>query len=304
MSKEHKGAMKVAVVGATGKTGGAVASRMLDRGHQVRALVRDPGRAQHLAERGAEISVFDLSDEERTSAALAGTEGVYYCSPQAMGQEDPFSVERSWGRNVQAAAKAAGVQHLVFLSIQGPETAPGVEALETKRMLEKDLAASGLPYTVLRANMFMDNPEWLAHDELRAGRFSWPLSPTALVQPVTVRDIGEVAARALESGPRNRFFNVLGPDPLTLPQMAEIMGRALGHRIDYHEVSDEEFVARLEPFTGQPLAKGIVATYRLWEREGGAVGDSAPLQQEFGIALTSCEDYARGLAEDWKSRGL
>ncbi len=303
MSKEHKGAMKVAVVGATGKTGGAVASRMLDRGHQVRALVRDPGRAQHLAERGAEISVFDLSDEEKTRAALAGTEGVYYCSPQAMGQEDPFSVERSWGRNVLAGAKATGVKHLVFLSIQGPETAPGVEALETKRMLEKDLAASGLPYTILRANMFMDNPEWLAHDELRAGRFSWPLSPTALVQPVTVSDIAEVAAQALESGPRNRSFDVLGPEPLTMPQMVEIMGQALGHRIEYHELSDEEFVARLEPFTGQPMAKGVAAIYRLFEREG-AVGDSAPLQREFGISLTSCEDYARGLAKDWKSRGL
>ena len=67
MSKEHKGTMKVAVVGATGKTGGTLASRMLDRGHQVRALVRDPGRAQHLAERGAEISVFDLSDEEQNA---------------------------------------------------------------------------------------------------------------------------------------------------------------------------------------------------------------------------------------------
>jgi len=265
--------------------------------------VRDPGRAQHLAEQGAEIIAFDLSDEASTCAALVGTEGVYYCSPLAAGQEDPFGVERSWGRHVLTGATAAGIKHLVFLSIQGPETAPGVEMLETKRKLERDLAAADLPHTVLRANTFMDNPGWLAKDELLAGRFSMPLSPSAVVQPVAVRDIAEVAALALESGPKNRFFNVLGPDPLTLSEMTEIIGQALGRPIEYVELSDEEFVARLGPFIGPPLAQALAATYRLWEREG-AVGDTAPLEQEFGISMTSCEDYARGLAKAWKSEGL
>ena len=292
--------MKIAVVGATGKTGGALVTRMLDRGHQVRALVRDRGRAQHLVQQGAEVIVFDLSDEEQTCAALAGTEAVYYCSPLGAGQEDPFGVELSWGHHVLVGAKAAGVQHLVLLSVHGPETAPGVELLETKRKLERDLAASGLPHTVLRPTMFMDNLEWMAPDELRAGRFSWPLSRTALMQPVAVCDIAEVAARALESVPRNRFFNLLGPAALTLPEMGEIMGRALGHRIEYRELTDEQFVAQLGPFAGQPLAKALAAIYRLWEREG-AVGDTAPLQREFGISLTSCEDYARRLAKAWKS---
>ena len=294
--------MKIAVVGATGKTGCALATCMLDRGHQVRALVRDLGRAQHLAQQGAEIVLFDLSDEKSTCAALAGTDGVYYCSPLGIGQQDPFDVERSWGRNVLTGAKAAGIKHFVLLSIQGPETAPGVEMLETKRKLERDLAASDLPHTVLRANMFMDNPG-LAQDELLAGRFSWPLSPTALMQPVAVCDIAEVAARAFDSVPKNRFFNVLGPDPLTLPEVMEIIGRALGRPIDYVELSDEEFVARLGPFIGSPLAQALAAIYRSWEREG-AVGDTAPLQREFGVSLTSCEDYARGLAKTWKSKGL
>ena len=295
--------MKIAIVGATGKTGSALATRMLDGGHQVRALVRDPGRAQHLAEQGAELIAFDLSDEASTCAALVGTEGVYYCSPLAAGQEDPFGVERSWGRHVLTGATAAGIKHLIFLSIQGPETAPGVELLETKRKLERDLAATDLPHTVLRANTFMDNPGWLAKDELLAGRISGPLSPSAVVQPVAVRDIAEVAALALESEPKNRFFNVLGPDPLTFPEMTEIIGRALGRPIEYVELSDEEFVAWLGPFVGPPLAQALAATYRLWEREG-AVDDTAPLEQEFGISMTSCEDYARGLAKAWKSEGL
>lgn len=294
--------MKIAVVGATGKTGGALAARMLDRGHQVRALVRDPARARHLAEQGAEIVVFDLSDEEATCAALAGSEGVYYCSPIGIGQHDPFGVERTWGRNVLRGARATGIKHFVLLSIQGPETAPGVEMIETKRKLERDLAASGLPRTVLRANMFMDNPG-LAPDELLSGRYSWPLSPTALMQPVAVCDIAEVAARALDSVPRNRFFNVLGPEPLTLPDMMEIIGRALGHPIEFVELSDAEFVARLGPVIGPPLTHALAAIYRLWEREG-AIGDTAPLQREFGISMTTCEDYARGLAKTWKNTGL
>lgn len=295
--------MKVAIIGAAGKTGSALATRMLDGGHEVRALVHALGRAQHLAQQGAEIIAFDLNDEESTRAALVGAEGVYYCSPLAAGQEDPFGIEYSWGRHVLAGAKSTGTKHLVFLSIQGPETAPGVKMLETKRKLEKDLAASGLPHTVLRANTFMDNPGTLAKEELLAGRFSWPLSPNAVVQPVAVSDIAEVAAQALNCGPKNRVFNVLGPDPLTLSEMTEIIGRALGRQIEYVELSDEEFVARLGPFIGKPLARALAATYRLWEREG-AVGDTAPVQREFGISMTSCEDYACGLAKAWKSEGL
>jgi len=85
--------------------------------------------------------------------------------------------------------------------------------------------------------------------------------------------------------------------------MTEIIGQALGRPIEYVELSDEEFVARLGPFIGPPLAQGLAGIYRLWEREG-AVGDTAPLEQEFGISMTSCEDYARGLAKVWKSEGL
>ena len=295
--------MKIAVIGATGKTGGELATRILDRGHQVRALVHNSGRAQHLAQQGAEIVEFELSDEESTRDALAGTDGVYYCSPLGIGQDDPFGVELSWGHHVIAGAQAAGIKHLVLLSIQGPETAPGVKMIETKRQLERDLAASDLPYTILRANTFMDNPETLFHDELLAGRFSMPLSSTAVVQPVAVCDIAEVAARALDSAPKNRYFNMLGPDALTLREMTEIIGQALGRPIEYVELSDEEFVARFKPFVGPPLAHALAAIYRLWEREG-AVGDTAPLQREFGASLTSCEDYARGLAKMWKSKGL
>jgi uncharacterized protein YbjT (DUF2867 family) len=283
--------MHVAVIGATGKTGGAAARALLARKHTVRAIVRDPGRAHDLAQRGAELFPCDLGDGAALRPALAGAEGVYFCSPLGAGHPEPFVLERSWAHHAIDSARAAGVRHFVFLSVQGPESAPGVELLECKRALERDLAACGVPYTILRANVFMDNPVAYARDELLAGRFSWPLAPSAVVQPIAVRDIGEIAARSLETGPRNRSLDLVGPEPLTLPQLIEVLGQALGRPIAYRELTDAEFVAHLGPFMGEPLAWAIAGMYRLLEREG-AVGDAARLTAEFGVSLTSCHDYA------------
>jgi uncharacterized protein YbjT (DUF2867 family) len=179
--------MHVAVIGATGKTGGAAARALLARKHTVRAIVRDPGRAHDLAQRGAELFPCDLGDGAALRPALAGAEGVYFCSPLGAGHPEPFVLERSWAHHAIDSARAAGVRHFVFLSVQGPESAPGVELLECKRALERDLAACGVPYTILRANVFMDNPVAYARDELLAGRIE--VLGQALGRPIAYREL-------------------------------------------------------------------------------------------------------------------
>jgi uncharacterized protein YbjT (DUF2867 family) len=146
--------MQITVIGATGN---AVAARALEKGHSLRAVARNSDSCVNLVDSGAEIVACDLNDQEGVTSALAGAGAVYYCSPLPIGYDQPFTVERSWGRNAINAAQSAGVEHFVLLSAAGPETARSVVLIETKRAIERDLAASGLAYTILRPSMFMDN---------------------------------------------------------------------------------------------------------------------------------------------------
>lgn len=102
--------MKIAVIGASGNTGSAVAELALENGHDLRAIARNPESLVKLANRGAEIITADLDDHEGILTALSGIEAVYYCSPLPVGYDEPFNVERERGRNVINAAQAVGAK--------------------------------------------------------------------------------------------------------------------------------------------------------------------------------------------------
>lgn len=297
--------MHVAVFGATGKTGSAVARKLLARDHDVRAIVRDPGRATELADGGAQLCVCEVNDPQDVYAAVAGAVGVYYCSPVPIGYERPFEVERVWAGNVIEASAAAGVKHLVLLSAMGPESAPGIELIEAKRAVEHALRKSGVPFTILRPSMFMDNIAAFLPEALRAAGLHWPFAASASLQPVAANDIAEIAVRALEAGAQDQSFDVVGPETLTLPQMAATLGKALGFAIAYTEISDDVFAEQVGPLMGSvEVARAVAGAYRQWEKGGSGVADPAVLEDAFGVSLTPFEDFCERLAENWRSQGM
>lgn len=244
-------------------------------------------------------------DQEGVNSALAGTEAVYYCSPLPIGYDQAFTIERSWGRNVIRAAQSAATEHFVLLSAMGPETAPGVVLIETKRAIERDLVASGLAYTILRPSMFMDNVAMAGPEALQSIGLSWPFSKNALIQPIAAADIAQVAFKAIDSRPRNRVFDLVGPEALTYPQIAEALGRAMDAGVQFTEISDEVFIEHVGGAIGSKIvAEAIAGAYRRWERDGSGTGDPSILESEFDVSLTRFEDYATGLVEVWKRDGL
>jgi uncharacterized protein YbjT (DUF2867 family) len=99
--------LRIAVIGASGNTGSAVAKLALENGHDLRAVVRNPDSCVNLALDGAEIVAADLDDHKGVSSALTGVEAVYYCSPLPVGYDEPFDVERSRGRTDYGNAMVA-----------------------------------------------------------------------------------------------------------------------------------------------------------------------------------------------------
>jgi uncharacterized protein YbjT (DUF2867 family) len=297
--------MLIAVIGASGKTGSAVSELALQNGHDLRAVVRNPDSCVNLALSGAEIVTADLDDREGVFSALTGVEAVYYCSPLPVGYDEPFTVERSRGRNLINAAQSAGVKHFVLLSAMGPETAPGVTLIETKRAIEGDLAASSLAYTILRPSMFMDNVEMVGPQALLGIGLTWPFSESALIQPIAAADIAQIAFQAMTSGSRNQSFDLVGPEALTFPQIASELGQAMGSEMQFTAISDEVFIEHVGAAIGSTkVAEAIAGAYRLWERDGSGTGDASILEREFDVSLIRFQDYAANLVETWKRKTL
>lgn len=297
--------MRITVLGATGNTGSVVAELALENGHNVRAVVRNPDSCAHLARRGADVVAGDLDDHESISSALTGVQALYYCSPLPAGTDEPFTVERARARSLINAAKSAGAEQFVLLSAMGPETAPGTVLIETKRAIEGDLADSGLAYTVLRPSMFMDNVAMAGPEALLGMGLAWPFADDALIQPIAAADIAQLAFQAITSGPRNRSFDLVGPEALTFPQIADKLGRVLGGEVRFTAISDEVFIEHVGAAIGSTtIAQAIAGAYRLWERDGSGTGDASLLEREFEISLTRFQDFAAGLANAWKRESL
>ena len=297
--------MRIAVIGASGNTGSAVARQALEDGHDLRAVVRNADSCEGLALAGAEIVAADLDDHQAISAALTGVEVVYYCSPLPVGCDEPFDVERSRGRSLIDAALSAGVEHLVLLSAMGPETAPGVALIESKRAIEGALEASGLAYTILRPSMFMDNVAMAGPQALSGIGLTWPYSASALIQPIAAADIAQIAFRAMTSGPRNRAFDLVGPEALTFQEMASELSRAMGSEVRFITISDEVFIEHVGAAIGSTaVAAAIAGAYRLWERDGSGTGDASIIESEFDVSLTRFRDYAASVADAWKRASL
>lgn len=144
----------VVVCGATGRQGGAIARHLLAAGWPVRALTRDPDapKVRALKDSGAEVAQADMADRASLDRAFGGAYGVFNVqNPQIAG----FDGEVTQGRNVAGAAKAAGVQHVVYGSA-GMGTPTGVPSWDSKVIIADHMRELGLRLTVLRPMAFME----------------------------------------------------------------------------------------------------------------------------------------------------
>ncbi|HEU5126744.1 MAG TPA: NmrA family NAD(P)-binding protein [Glycomyces sp.] len=236
----------ILVTGATGRQGGAVASRLLADGWKVRALTRDAssGRARALAASGAEVVTGDLDDRASLDAAAEGAWGVF--SVHAGAYEggpygDDLDHEARSAAKLGAAAEAAGVAHLVHSSAFGIDTPleSKLPMLATKAAAEAALRATGLSLTFLRPSSFMEN----AFDsvrELQDGKLVTPLGADSREPLIAADDIAAFAALAFADPERHRGRSYsLAGDDMTQVDKAALIGRAAGREVPYVEVPIE-----------------------------------------------------------------
>src|SRR5205823_3237386 len=190
--------LTVVVTGSTGKQGGAVARGLLERGHKVRAVTRDPNSSQAklLANAGATLVAASLEDTAAITKALEGATSLFAMTVPSVGTD----AETRQGVAAADAAKAAGV-HLVFTSVGSANRQTGIPHFDSKYEVEKHIAKVGVRATILAPVAFMENLYFIK-EQLAKGIYASALAPIRAVAQVALADIGAVAVRVLEDAGR------------------------------------------------------------------------------------------------------
>ncbi len=275
----------VAVAGATGQQGGAVVKSLLERGHRVRALTRDPdsAKAKELARSGVAIAKASLEDTAALAHALEGATSLFaVTTPFEAGTQ----AETRQGISAAEAAKAAGV-HLVFTSVGSANRATGVPHFDSKYEVEKHIAKLGARATILAPVYFMENIRF-GKEQLAKGIYASPLPATTPLAQIAVADIGAVAARVLEDPARfaGKRFDLAG-DELTGNDVVATLSRVAGQPFTYFYFRVPLDVVR------QRMGEDAVKMYEWFERVGYQV-DRAALRREFpDVAFHSFESWAK-----------
>lgn len=219
------------MTGATGQQGGATARHLLAKGFKVRALTRDPQKpaAKGLAEAGAEVVQADNEDRASLEAAFKGAYGLF--SVQAF-WEVGIAGEIRQGKNIADAAKAVGVQHIVYTSVGGAERNTGIPHFDSKWQIEQHIQQLGLPATILRPVEFMENFNWSRPAILNGTLPSLGLRLHRKRCLIAVDDIGAFATMAFEN-PQEYIGKAIeiGGDALTEQEIAEMFSKVIGRPV-------------------------------------------------------------------------
>jgi uncharacterized protein YbjT (DUF2867 family) len=282
----------ILVVGATGNLGGRVARMLLAQGQPVRILVRPQSDYQLLADAGTQVVLGDLKEPDSLDAACQGVETVITTANSAArgGEDTVQTVDLEGNRHLIDAAKAAGVNQFIFVSVLTADANSPIPFIQAKGQTEDYLRASGIPYTILAPNGYMEVQI--------AGVVGMP---AMMGQPVTIVgggrrkhsfiSVGDVAAFMLAAignpAAINQKLLLGGPQPFSFRDAVAIYERVLGHQIPVRSVAPGEPVPGLPQMVAQLLAG--LDTY------------DSPLEmtetaRTFGIQLTPLEKVARRAA--------
>ncbi|MGO1074895.1 NAD(P)H-binding protein [Inquilinus sp. CA228] len=221
-----------AIIGATGRIGGAAARELRRRGRAVRAIVRDLGKAGALAEAGCDITVADIADTEALTAALSDAEGVLAVVPLAPSRGDAAAETRSLIDSLARALEAARPPRTVAISDYGAQHAAGTGITELFHDLEQRLG--GLPgIAFLRSAEHMENWARSLRPAMATGVLASLHHPLDKRFPtVSAPDVGLIAAdllAAAEAPPR--ILHAEGPQRYTAIAVAAALAGPLGRPV-------------------------------------------------------------------------
>lgn len=283
----------ILVTGATGNQGGALANQLLSKGYKVRAMTRNPESAasKALVARGAEVVKGDFDDSESLERALKGVWGAY--SVQNTWTAGVVT-EEEYGKRFAEIARKMNVGHFVYSSVGSAHRNTGIPHFDNKWRIEEKIRSLGFPsYTILRPAWFMENFDspWFKPGLMEEGKLKIGLKPDTVLQMNAVEDIGKLGLLAFEKHEEMNGAAIdLAGDQLTMPETAEVLGRAMGGKIQFERTPIEEIRKWSEDF----------AIMLEWFDNVGYCADIDALEREYHINLIKFPDWAKKVDWKWK----
>jgi uncharacterized protein YbjT (DUF2867 family) len=286
----------ILIVGASGRLGSVVVQHLLAQGKSIRVMTRNPLGLAHLKQQGAEIMSGDLRDPASLASACQGVERVLAAAHALDGKGDnnPQTIDDMGNRHLIDAAKAAGVKHFIFVSVQGASPDSPLEFFRIKYRTEEYLQASGLSFTILRPGAYMELWAQLIGQPIREqgkttifGRGDNPINFVSVEDVARFVSIGLDDARA-----GNTVIEVGGPENLTMNQLAEIFERASRRQAKKRHIPLP--MMRLMSILMRPLNPAMSRLIRngIYMDTANLRYDTADTARAFGIHLISLEEIA------------
>jgi uncharacterized protein YbjT (DUF2867 family) len=270
--------MTILVAGATGRIGSEVVDHVARAGASVRALTRTPETARFPA--GVAALRGDLTDVDALRAALSGVDTLFLLVANVPD-------ELTQAITALNLAREAGVRGIVYLSVYRGEAYVDAPHFTGKHAVERMIAALDLPATVLRPAYFMQNDLTQQEPLLGAGVYGVPLGQAG-VSMVDIRDIAEAAAAELlrrewaEKPLPAETYDLVGPDSLTGPALAELWSEALGRTVHYGGDDLDVLESRLRAVAPAWLAYDLRVMMQRYQVDGAS---ATPAEVERVTAL-------------------
>ena len=279
-----------AVMGITGKVGGAVARTLLARGEKVRGIVRNPEKAAEWQKQGVELFKADYDDLDALTAAFTGVAGVFLMVPPNFAPTPGFAETKATLNVLHEALSRALPPKAVYLSSIGAEQASGLGLITSSHLLEETLGDLPFSHAFLRAGWFIENSSGDVVSARDEGKIRFQLHPLDRKFPlVAAADIGKVGAETLtQSWTGIRHIEVAGPEGYSPLDIADAFADAVGRPVEAIAVPRAEWET-------------------LWVSQGMPEGRTAPRAEmvdgfnsgwiHFGVPGTEHVDEATPLRE-------
>jgi NAD(P)H dehydrogenase (quinone) len=279
--------MTIAITGATGQLGRLVIDKLKQRApaDRIVALARSPERAADL---GVETRVFDYDRPETLAPALAGIDTLLLISSSEVGKRGPQH------EAVIAAAKQAGIGHIVYTSLLRADTTPinlGLEHSATERAI----AASGIPYTFLRNGWYLENYAAGVQGALAHGALIGSAGEGRIAAASRADYADAAVAVLLGTGHEGKIYELAGDTGFTLADLAAELSRQTGRDIPYHDLPPADYAAALARAGVPATFAGMLAGWDVDASNGALFDDGRQLSRLTGHPTTGLDDGVRAL---------
>lgn len=228
--------MRILVTGATGYVGGRLVAALLDAGHEVRCLARNPDRLEAQPWRpDVDVVQGDLLDPASLAAAFEGMDVAFYLVHSMDGGGGFADRDRRAAEHARDAAEAAGLRRIVYLGGLGDDAAHLSDHLRSRHEVGQVLASGPTPVTELRAAVVIGSGsvsfEMLRHLTEVLPVMTTPRWVRTRCQPVAIRNVLELMVRVIDDDtPGHTVLEVGGPDVLTYEEMMQVYADVAGLR--------------------------------------------------------------------------